>query len=99
MFDNVICPLLNDKHKSKDHINTRKDLQDMGIRRDLWPDENENCWLAAFAILVNKRLAFLKTSKNVSVLDGYSTNISHDIDLDNKKIFGLKTYDCHIIMQ
>ncbi|XP_060210987.1 uncharacterized protein LOC132638006 [Lycium barbarum] len=99
VFDNVIYSLLNDKHKSKDHVNARKDLQDMGIRRDLWPDENENCWLAAFTIPVNKRLAFLKTLKNVSVPDGYSSNISRGIDLDNKRIFGLKTHDCHIIME
>ncbi|XP_060170410.1 uncharacterized protein LOC132601328 [Lycium barbarum] len=99
VFDNVIYSLLNDKHKSKDHVNARKDLQDMGIRRDLWPDENENCWLAAFTIPVNKRLAFLKILKNVSVPDGYSSNISSGIDLDNKRIFGLKTHDCHIIME
>lgn len=91
--------IADDTHKSKDHVNAQKDLQDMGIRRDLWPDENEDYWLATFAILVNKRLSFLKTLKNVSVADGYSSNISHGIDLDKKRIFGLKSHDCHIIMQ
>lgn len=99
VFDNVIYTLLNEKHKSKDHVNARKDLQDMSIRRDLCPDENEKCWLAAFAIPVNKKLVFLKTLKNVFAPDGYSSNISYGIDLDKKKIFGLKTHDCHIIMQ
>lgn len=46
----------------------------------------------------NKKEAFLRSLKNVSVPDGYSSNISHCIDLDNKKIFGLKSHDCHIIM-
>lgn len=65
VFDNVIYSFLNDKYKSKDHVNTQNDLHDMGIRRNIWPDENENCWLGAVAIPVNKRLAFLKTLKGL----------------------------------
>ncbi|PHT31724.1 hypothetical protein CQW23_28061 [Capsicum baccatum] len=44
----------------------------MGIRHDLWVDENDECKLAAFAILKRKKMAFLKTLKNISVPDGYS---------------------------
>ncbi|KAM3338070.1 hypothetical protein P3S68_032399 [Capsicum galapagoense] len=85
VFDNVIYTLLNDKEKSKDHAKARRDLQDMGIRRDLWVDENDECKLAAFAIPKNKKVAFLKTLKNISVPDGYSSNISRRIDLDQEK--------------
>ncbi|XP_070009781.1 uncharacterized protein [Nicotiana sylvestris] len=99
VFDNIIYTLLMDKDKSKDHVKAQKDLQDMGIRRDLWPDEKENCRLAAFAIPKEKRVTFLKTLKNISVPDGYSNNISDCIDLDQKRIFGLKSHDCHIIME
>ncbi|PHU06684.1 hypothetical protein BC332_23173 [Capsicum chinense] len=99
VFDNFIYTLLNDKEKSKDHAKARRDLQDMGIRRDLWVDENDECKLAAFAIPKNKKVAFLKTLKNISVPDDYSSNISRRIDLDQKRIFGLKSHDCHILMQ
>nr|XP_016434510.1 PREDICTED: uncharacterized protein LOC107760903 [Nicotiana tabacum] len=99
IFDNILYSLLMDKDKSKDHVKARKDLKNMGIRLDLWPDENENCRLAAFAIPKAKRVAFLKILKNISVPDGYSINISHCIDLDQKRIFGLKSHDCHIIME
>nr|XP_009775626.1 PREDICTED: uncharacterized protein LOC104225505 isoform X2 [Nicotiana sylvestris] len=99
VFDNIIYTLLHDKDKSKDHVEARKDLQDMGIKRDLWPDENENCRLASFAIPTNKRVDFLKTLKNISVPDGYSSNISRCVDLDKKRIFGLRSHDCHIIME
>jgi len=99
VFDNIIYTLLNDKEKSKDHIKARKDLQDMGIWRDLWPDENGECRLGAFTIPKKKKLAFLKTLKNILVPDGYASNISRCIDLDKKRIFGLKSYDCHILMQ
>ena len=97
--DNVLYTLLNDKDKSKDHVKARKDLQDMGLRRDLWPDENGRCPPAIFTIPTDKKLLFLKTLKNVSVPDGYSSNISRCIDVNQKKIFGLKSHDCHIIME
>ncbi|KAM3359779.1 hypothetical protein P3S68_019490 [Capsicum galapagoense] len=99
VFDNVIFTLLSDKEKSKDHVKAQKDLQDMGIRNDLWVDENDEFKLDAFAIPKNKKVGFLKTLKNISVLDGYSSNISRRIDLDQKRIFGLKSHDCHILMQ
>ncbi|XP_047259306.1 uncharacterized protein LOC124891639 [Capsicum annuum] len=51
IFDNVIFTLLNDKEKSKDHVKARKDLQDMGIRHDLWVDENDECKFDAFQLL------------------------------------------------
>ncbi|OIT20623.1 hypothetical protein A4A49_63398, partial [Nicotiana attenuata] len=99
VFDNIIYSLLNDKDKSKDNIKARKDLQDMGIRRDLWPDENDECRLAVFTIPKEKKVAFLTTLKNISVPDGYSSNISGCIDPDQRRIFGLKSHDCHIIME
>ncbi|PHT77799.1 hypothetical protein T459_15851 [Capsicum annuum] len=76
VFDNVIYTLLNDKEKSKDHAKARRDLQDMGIRRDLWVDENNECKPTAFAIPNNKKVAFLRTLKNISVPDGYSSSVS-----------------------
>ena len=59
VFNNVIYSLLNDKYKSKDHVNAQKHLNDICIRRELWLDEYENCWLGAFVILVNRIFAFL----------------------------------------
>nr|XP_009776780.1 PREDICTED: uncharacterized protein LOC104226462 [Nicotiana sylvestris] len=99
VFDNIIYSLLNDIEKSKDHVKARRDLQDMGIRSDLWPDKNDECRLGAFTIPKEKKLAFLKTLKNISVPDGYSSNISRCIYLDQKRIFGLKSHDCHILME
>ncbi|XP_060182958.1 uncharacterized protein LOC132612901 [Lycium barbarum] len=99
VFDNIIYSLLNDKEKSKDHVKARRDLQDMGIRHDLWPDENDECRLGAFTIPKEKKVTFLKTLKNISVPDGYSSNISRCVYLDQKRIFGLKSHDCHILME
>ncbi|XP_057746407.1 uncharacterized protein LOC130965663 [Arachis stenosperma] len=37
--DNMVFTILNDSVKSKDNLKARKDLQSMGIRPKLWPDE------------------------------------------------------------
>jgi len=46
-----------------------------------------------------QRKIFLTTLKNVKMLDGYSSNISRCIDDQNSSIFGLKSYDCHTLLQ
>ncbi|XP_016172824.1 uncharacterized protein LOC107615240 [Arachis ipaensis] len=38
--DNVVFTILNDSVKSKDNLKAHKDLQTMGIRPELWPDED-----------------------------------------------------------
>ncbi|XP_075076271.1 uncharacterized protein LOC142162942 [Nicotiana tabacum] len=77
--DNIIYTLLHDKSKSKDYINARKDLKEMGIKRDLWPDDNGTYHLAVFSLMpptrdnkCDTRKLFLTTLKNVVVPDGYS---------------------------
>lgn len=64
VFDNIIYSLLNDKEKSKDHVKAKKDLRDMGVRRDLGPDEKDDYQLVAFTIPKEKKVSFLKTLKN-----------------------------------
>lgn len=39
------------------------------------------------------------TLKNISVNDGYLSNISRCVDIEKMKIFGLKSHDCHILMK
>lgn len=60
VFENVLYSMINEIGKSKDHVKARKNLQDMDIRPDLWPDENEKCRLVAFTIPTKKELSFSK---------------------------------------
>ena len=97
--DNVLFTLLNETGKSKDNLKARKDLREMGIRKELWPDENGRYRPSLFTMSNAKKDIFLRTLKNVTVPDGYSSNISRCIDLKQRKLFGLKSHDCHILMQ
>ncbi|WVZ02274.1 hypothetical protein V8G54_023080 [Vigna mungo] len=99
VFDNIMYTLLNEKPKSKDNLNARKDLKEMGIRQDLWPHDNGRYHLALFSLTRDTKKLFLKTLKNVLVPDGYSSNVSRCVDEVQHKILGLKSHDCHIIME
>ncbi|XP_052193807.1 uncharacterized protein LOC127802149 [Diospyros lotus] len=97
--DNVLYTILNESGKTKDNLNARKDLKEMGIRSDLWPNENGQYRPALFTMSNAQKDVFLTTLKNVLVPDGYSSNIARCIDLKRRKIFGLKSHDSHILME
>jgi len=96
--DNVLYMLLNDPKKSKDNLKVRKVLKEMGIRKELWPDERVRFRPSLFLLSKPKKKKFLQTLKDVKMPDGYSSNVSRCIDLKVGKIFGFKSHDCHILM-
>ncbi|XP_025682531.1 uncharacterized protein [Arachis hypogaea] len=97
--DNIVFTMLNESGKSKDHLKARKDLQLMGIRQDMWPIEGGKYLAAVFTMRNPEKDVFLRTIKNVVFPDGYSSNISRCVDLKQRKLFGLKSHDCHILME
>lgn len=102
--ENLMCTLINDSEKSKDNPQARRDFKDMGIRKELWEDDNGKYRPSLFTILNTKengfkKDAFLRTLKNVKMPDGYASNISRCIDLKKRKIFGMKSHDFNILMQ
>ncbi|XP_029145781.2 uncharacterized protein [Arachis hypogaea] len=97
--DNVVFTILNDCSKSKDNIKARKDLQCMGIRLELWSEEGGKYPSAIFAMSNSQRDIFLKTLQNVIFPDGYSSNVARCVDLQQRKLYGLKSHDYHILME
>ncbi|XP_016170778.1 uncharacterized protein LOC107613333 [Arachis ipaensis] len=97
--DNVVFTILNDSVKSKDNLKARKDLQSMGIRSELWPDEGGKYSSAIFTMSNPQKDVFLKTLQNVVFLDGYSSNIARCVDIRQRKLYELKSHDCHILME
>ncbi|XP_016204229.1 uncharacterized protein LOC107644813 [Arachis ipaensis] len=85
--------------KSKDNVKARRDLQCMGIRPELWPEEGGKYPSAIFAMSNSQRDVFLKTLQNVVFPDGYSSNVARCVDLRQCKLSGLKSHDCHILME
>ncbi|XP_025661384.1 uncharacterized protein [Arachis hypogaea] len=97
--DNIVFTILNDSGKSKDNLKAHRDLQCMGIRPELWPGEGGKYPFVIFAMSNSQRDVFLKTLQNVAFPDGYSSNVARCVDLRQRKLYGLKSHDCHILME
>lgn len=103
IFENVYGTLANIEGKSKDNLNARLDLQDLNIRVELHPKNRGSNSLylpsACYAMSRDEKKIFYTFLKNIKVLDGYSEKISRGINVIKGKMFGLKSHDCHILMQ
>jgi len=98
--DNVVFTLLNDNsNQGKDNLKTWKYLQLWGIRPNLWPDENGRYLPTIYTLSnVNKDI-FLKTLKNITNSDDYSSNISRCIDVKQRNLRRLKSRDSHVLTE
>ncbi|XP_073313448.1 uncharacterized protein [Primulina huaijiensis] len=101
--ENIIGTLLNQKKKSKDGVNARKDLMHLKIREKLHPQEKgENKYhLPAAPYTLSKKEIdiFCCRLKKIKLPDGYSSNICNCVSLEERKLIGLKSHDCHVLMQ
>ncbi|GKD82408.1 hypothetical protein Tco_1349247, partial [Tanacetum coccineum] len=93
--------LMNDK--SKDTSKARQDLKILGIRSGLWLGQNKNgkCSKpqAAYSFTPADRKKFCQFIKGVKLPDGFGSNFKHKVTDNDTNITGLKSHDCHIMMQ
>ncbi|WVZ83979.1 LOW QUALITY PROTEIN: hypothetical protein U9M48_031065 [Paspalum notatum var. saurae] len=85
--------------KSKDTVNARLDLEDMGIRKHLHLKRDGNSYGVPPAPYVTQKIVFLEFLRNVKFPDGYASALATCISADGCNLQGLKTHDCHILLQ
>ena len=54
---------------------------------------------ACYTLTLEERREFCKFLKSVKFPDGYATNISRNVNINDGKISGLKSHDCHVLLQ
>ena len=100
--DALIGTLFNIDGKSKDTFKARLDLQDMGIRSELHlkkvGDKFSKSY-ASFTLTLEERREFCQFLKSVKFPDGYAANISRNVNANDGKLHGLKSHDCHVLLQ
>ncbi|XP_042415516.1 uncharacterized protein LOC122004740 [Zingiber officinale] len=101
--ENIIGTMLNLKKKSKDGVNARKDLRNLNIRKELHPQEKgENMYhlpAAPYTLSKKEMDVFCSRLKKIKLPDGYSSNIGNCVSLEERKLIGLKSHYCHVLMQ
>ncbi|CAN1132472.1 hypothetical protein LINPERHAP2_LOCUS16281 [Linum perenne] len=100
--DNVLGTIMNLPGKTKDTIKSRLDLEQMGLKPELHPIRDGAKVILPHAKYTLSREAkgtFCRFLKNLKVPDGFSSNISHCVNIKEQKISGLKSHDCHVLLQ
>jgi len=100
--DNLIGTLLNIQGKTKDETIARLDLLEMKIRESLVPKEVERrTYLppACYTMFRPGKISFFFFLKSVKVPQRYSSNIKILVSMQDLKLVGLKSHDCHIVMK
>jgi len=100
--DIVLGTIIDMKGKTKDTIKSCLVLQAMQIRLELHPvQKGSKIELPPASYLFSRKHkeVFCKFLKELRVPDGFSSNISHCVNIKECKIFGLKSHDCHITLQ
>ncbi|KAI5328227.1 hypothetical protein L3X38_027624 [Prunus dulcis] len=100
--DSIIVTLLEIPGKNKDGIAARLDLLNMGVKTDLQPKYGERRtrlppgpWNLSRA---EKRVV-CNSFYGMKVPEGYCSNIKNLVSLKDSRLLGLKSHDCHTLMQ
>ncbi|XP_042958047.1 uncharacterized protein LOC122293557 [Carya illinoinensis] len=102
VFDNILCTLMNMPGKSKDNINSRRDLEIFGFRKELhlkYEGERVTMPHTSYTLHGDERKQFCSWLADVKFPDGFASNISHCVSVRDCRISGLKSHDCHVFMQ
>ena len=101
--DRILGTLLNNEGKTKDTFKARQDLEDMNIRKELHlikrSDGKYVMPAACYTLSKAERQGFCEFLKSVKFLDGYASTISRCASINDGKISGLKSHDCHVLLQ
>jgi hypothetical protein len=101
--DSVVGTLLNIPGKTKDDVNARLDMVELHMREELAPhsEEGKRRYLppACHTLSKKEKKSFCDCLRSVKVPQGYSSNFKSLVSSNDLKLVGLKSHDCHILMQ
>nr|AAT85787.1 transposase family protein [Oryza sativa Japonica Group]ABF96900.1 transposon protein, putative, CACTA, En/Spm sub-class, expressed [Oryza sativa Japonica Group] len=101
--DSLLGLLLNMPGKTKDRLNARLDLQEMNIRSELQPVTDEKTGRAylppaCHTLSKDEKIAMLSCLADIKVPSGYCARISKYVKLEDLKLVGMKSHDCHVVI-
>jgi hypothetical protein len=102
MFENIFNTVMDVKGKTKDNIKARLDITLYYNRNNmkLVYDESQVAKpRAGFVLEKNTQLLVYKWLKSLRFPDGHASNISRLINIEDCKLYGMKSHDYHVFMQ
>ncbi|XP_042958210.1 uncharacterized protein LOC122293820 [Carya illinoinensis] len=89
------------KRKTKDNINSRRDLEILAYRKELHlRREGDSITMphALYTLYGDEKNKFCEWLSDIKFPDGFSSNISNCVSLRDGKISGMKSHDCHVFL-
>ncbi|XP_057252022.1 uncharacterized protein LOC130592009 [Beta vulgaris subsp. vulgaris] len=107
--DAIIGTLLNMPVNTKDGLKVRRDMEKLKIRPHLWPKVKEEAkkgkgtttYLppACYTLSRKEKRLFCECLYGIKVPTRYSSNMRRLVSMTDMKLIGLKSHDCHVMMQ
>lgn len=100
--ESLIGTLLNIPGKTKDGYKARKDIEEMGTRKELAPQENgKRAYLppACYTLSKKEKTIVCECLRGIKVPHGYSSNMKNLVSMKDLRLNGLKSHDNHVLMQ
>ncbi|XP_041009339.1 uncharacterized protein LOC121253386 [Juglans microcarpa x Juglans regia] len=100
--NNILFTLMNSPEKTKDNINSRRDLEILGYRKELHLSRDGDRVTIPHALYTlhgDEMNKFCEWLSDIKFSDGFASNISNCVSLRDCKISGLKSHDCHVFLQ
>jgi len=102
VFENIFSTVMDVKGKTKDNIKARLDiaLYCNCKNMELVYDESRVAKpRASFVLEKNAQLLVYKWLKSLRFPDGHASNISRLVNIEDCRLYGMKSHDCHVFMQ
>jgi hypothetical protein len=100
--ESILGTLMNIEGKTKNTVKARRDLQLMGIRKELHVQpngENYRMPLAKYTLTRDEKKGLCEWLKSVKFPDRYASNIGRCVNKVFGKISEMKSHDCHVSLQ
>jgi hypothetical protein len=102
MFENIFNTVMDVKGKTKDNIKARLDVALFYNRKNMelvCDDSRVAKPRASFVLEKNAQLLVYKWLKSLHFPDGHAWNISRLVNMEECRLYGMKSHDCHVFMQ
>lgn len=100
IFDNIMNTILNVKGKTKDNLKSILDLPDICARESLHVDGRGRLPMPIYRLDAAAKQEFFDwIIDSVKFPDGYASNLRNRVNREEGKFSGLKSHDCHVMMQ
>jgi len=102
VFENIFNTVMDVKGKTKDNIKARLDVALLCNRQnmELVCDESRVAKpRVSFVLEKNTKLLVYKLFKSLHFLDGHASNILRLVNMEESRLYGMKSHDYHVFMQ